>query len=48
MRPERVFDDPAAHHINWGDALGIDEELLPANGAADRGGELGGLESVHR
>jgi hypothetical protein len=48
MRPERVFDDPAAHHINCGDALGIDEELLTADGAADRGGELGWLEDVHR
>jgi hypothetical protein len=46
---ERVFDDPAAHGIDCRNAaFGIDEEVLPADGAADLGGKFGFLANVHR
>jgi hypothetical protein len=47
MRAEDMFDDAAAHRIHGRD-FGIDEKLLPAEGAADPGGELRWLAYVHR
>jgi hypothetical protein len=49
MLAEGMFDDAAAHRIHGRDAaFGIDEKLLPTEGAADPGGELRWLASVHR
>jgi len=46
---EGVFDDAAAHRINGRYAtFGIDEEILPTDGAADLRGELRFLAYVHR
>ena len=49
MGAESMFDDAAAHRvIGRQAAFGIDEEVLPADGAADLGGELRFLAYVHR
>jgi hypothetical protein len=46
---EGVFNDAAAHRIHGRYAtFGIDEKVLPADGAADLGGELCWLAYVHR
>jgi hypothetical protein len=49
MGAERVFNDPATHGIDGRDAaFGIDEKVLPSDGAANLGGELCFLAHVHR
>jgi len=46
---EGVFDDAAAHGVNGRHAaFGVDEKVLPADGAADLRGELCWLAYVHR